>query len=683
MTERQRLAKLLRDCSKYSLLNRGLQTHVTTVKMGLGLDLIINNSLVDMYGKCNRLDMASLVFDKMPERNVISWTTLMGGYLCQGNAKATLSLFCQMGSSEVKPNDFTFSTSLKACGFIGIAENGMQIHVLCIKTGFEWNLVVANSIIDMYSKCGKIVESTRMFDIMPTRNLISWNSMIAGYTNARQSSKSLHLFKRMQEHGEIPDEFTYSSVLKSCAGLGAVQEGRQIHASLITRGFPILIQTIMASALVELYIKCRWLPEARKLFDRIEDKNVISWTAIIAGYAQEGKLQETIDLFRQFRKTGIQLDGFVLSSMMGVLADFALVEQGKQIHSYMVKVPYGLDISAANSVVDMYIKCGLTVEAEKCFNEILARNVVSWTVMISGYGKHGYGKDAIRLFEEMQLENIKPDEVSYLAVLSACSHAGLIEEGNKYFSTLCKDQSITPKVEHYACMVDLLGRAGHLKEAKDLIENMPLEPSVGIWQTLLSACRVHRDLEFGREVGEILLRLDGDNPVNYVMMSNIYAEAGEWGECQKVREAMKEKGLKKEAGCSWIDIDKEVHFFYGGDDTHPLIERIHEVLKVMERRIKEETGYAHGVKFALHDVEEESKEESLRVHSEKLAIGLALVHGGLDRGVVSVFKNLRVCGDCHEFFKGLSKVLKRVFVVRDANRFHRFEDGECSCGDYW
>ncbi|OUZ99363.1 Protein kinase domain [Macleaya cordata] len=676
--------ELLRNCSKNSLLDHGRQIHASVVKMGFGVDLIINNDLVGMYGKCGATSTAHKVFDEMPERNVVSWTTLMTGYLLKGNAKASLFLFLQMGSSGIKPNDFTFSTNLKACGTLGICGSGMQIHVLCVKTGFESVPVVANSIIDMYSKCGRIMEATRMFDTMPSRNLISWNTILAGYSHERHCYRSLDLFRRMQEE-EIPDNFTFVSVLKACGGLGAMCEGRQVHASLVTRGFDISGQTILASALVDLYVKCRSLSEARYVFNQIEQKNVICWTTMIVGYTQEGNLHEAMELFRQIRVTEVQVDGFILSNMIGMFADLALVEQGKQIHSYTIKVPSGLDVSVSNSVVDMYLKCGLTEEAERRFSEISERTVVSWTVMINGYGKHGYGNEAVRLFEQMKLEKIDPDEVTYLAVLSACSHAGLIEESWEYFSRLYEDRRIKPKVEHYSCMVDLLGRSGKLKEAKNLIDNMELEPTVGIWQTLLGACRVHRDLELGREVGEILLRLYGENPVNYVMMSNLFAECGEWRECERVRELLKQKGLKKEAGCSWIEIDKEVHYFYGGDDRHPLTERIHSVLKEMERRMKEETGYLYKARFSLHDVEEESKEESLRMHSEKLAIGLGLVCGGLENGgVMRVFKNLRVCGDCHEFIKVLSKILKKVvFVVRDANRFHKFEKGVCSCGDYW
>ncbi|XAR70900.1 hypothetical protein NMG60_11027938 [Bertholletia excelsa] len=685
VTERQGLANLLRSCSKRLVIDQGQQVHGLVLRMGYGFDTMLNNDLISMYGKCGRMDMACIMFEKMPERNVVSWTSLMCGHLQLGNPRASLLLFHRMGYSNIKANEFTFSTNIKACGFLGIPKNGMQIHALCVKTGFEWSPVVGNSIIDMYARCGKISDAEKMFNGMHDRTLISWNAMIAGYALQGMEKKSLNLVQKMQEKGETLDEFTFTSTLKACSGLGAIREGTQVHAYLITSGFQFYGHTIVAGALIDLYVKNGHLFEAQKVFDLVEQKSVISWTTLIVGYAQKGDLVKAMDLFQQFRESSIQVDEFALSSLMGVFADFALVEQGKQIHCYTVKVPSGMSLSVANSVVDMYLKCGLTEEAERFFSGMPKRNVVSWTAMITGYGKHGLGREAIELFEKMQLDHIEPDEVTYLAVLSACSHSGLVKESQKYFSRLCEDQRIKTNVEHYACMVDLLGRAGRLKEAKELIENLPLKPSVGIWQTLLSACRVHGDLELGRKVGEILLRLDENNPVNYVMMSNIYADAGYWKERERVRELVKLKGLKKEAGQSWVEINKNVHFFYNGDERHPLIGEIREILKEMERRIKEKMGYAYEVRFALHDVDEESKMESLRFHSEKLAIGLALVHGGLEEGgsMIRIFKNLRVCGDCHEFIKGLSKILKKVFLVRDANRFHKFEDGLCSCRDYW
>ncbi|KAL3013860.1 hypothetical protein AAZX31_06G077000 [Glycine max] len=555
------LSTILSKCSKHRLLDQGKQVHGAVEKLGFRRDLILSNDLIDMYAKCGTVDFVCMVFDRMPERNVVSWTGLMCGYLQNGDAKTPLLLF-------------------------------LQIPGVCAKSNFDWVPVVGNSMINMYSKCGMVV-----------RNVISWNAMIAGYSNERNGEEALNLFREMQEKGEVPDRYTYSSSLKACSCAGAVGEGMQIHAALIKHGFPYLAQSAVAGALVDIYVKCRRMAEARRVFDRIEVKSMMSRSTVILGYAQEDNLTEAMDLFRELRESRYRMDGFVLSSLMGVFADFALVEQGKQMHAYTIKVPYGLlEMSVANSVLDMYMQCGLTDEADALFREMLPRNVVSWTVMITGYGKH------------------------------ACSHSGLIKEGKKYFSSLCSHQKIKPQVEHHDCVVDLLGRGGRLKEAKDLIGKMPLKPNVGIWQTLLSVCRMHGDVKMGKQ-------------------------------SEKIRETVKRKGLKKVAG-----------------------REIHEVLKEMEKRVKEEMGYVHSVKFSLHDVEEESKMESLRVHSEKLAIGLVLVRRGRKlkgQRVIRIFKNLRVCGDCHVFIKGLSKVLKIVFVVRDANRFHRFENGLCSCGDYW
>ncbi|XP_024995615.1 putative pentatricopeptide repeat-containing protein At3g15130 [Cynara cardunculus var. scolymus] len=687
MNERQRFAQLLRVCSKNLFLDQGLQVHAAALTMGYGFDMMINNDLIDMYGKCGKVEMACKVFDRMLQTNVVSWTSLMCGYLNQGNAKSSLLLLSRMGSAMVKPNEFTFSSNFKACGLVGVPENGMQIHGWCCKTGFEWFPVVGNSMIDMYSKCGRIDAAARVFDGMPERSLITWNAMIAGYAVGRTGDKSLFLFKEMQIQGKVPDEFTFTSTLKACAGLGELWAGWQIHGFLISTGFQLSQKTIVAGSLIDLYAKSGNLCDAQKVFDQVKSKSVISWTSLVVGYAQEGNLSKAMQLYGALRKSGIPIDGFVLSSVMAVFADFALVEQGKQMHAYTIKIPSGLDISLANSVVDMYLKCGLIEDADKFFYEMPKRNVVSWTVMITGYGKHGLGKEAINIFENMQLENISPDGVTYLAVLSSCSHSGLVDESREYFSRLCNDLTIKPSVEHYACMVDLLGRSGRLREARDLIKSMPVKPNSGIWQTLLSACKVHGDLEIGREVGEILLKMDDISTVNYVMMSSIYANAGFWKESESIRNSAKVKGLKKVGGQSWVEIDKTIHFFYNGDERHPLTSRIHKKLQEIEKRLKEEVHYAYEVRFSLHDVEEESKEESLRVHSEKLAIGLVLVHDdGIEkeeRRYIRVFKNLRVCGDCHEFIKGLSKISTKVFLVRDANRFHKFENGECSCGDYW
>ncbi|KAF3790882.1 putative pentatricopeptide repeat-containing protein [Nymphaea thermarum] len=659
--EYKRFATLLRSCAKLGLLAQGMQIHAMLLKLRNEFDLVMNNTLVDMYAKCRKPDLAQKLFDIMPERNVVSWTVLINGYLQQGRPCGSLSLFSDMSIAGVRPNEFTFSLNLKACASLGLPTHGMQIHDLCVKTGFEGYAVVSNALIDMYAKTGVLQDAVKVFKKMPTRNLISWNTMIAAYVHCGQEKNSFSAFREMQKEGEIPDEFTLSSLLKASGSLGSLERGLRIHASVITLGFSK--STILASALIDLYVKCRSLTEARSVFEASPQKNVVSWTAMLVGYAQEARTMEAMELFSRLRRSEIQIDNFVISSLVGSFADFALVELGKQFHGYTIKNLSGSDVSVINSIVDMYIKCGMIPEAEQLFNEMPEKSVISWTAMITGYGKHGDGKKAIDLFTEMEAQGTKPDEVTFLAVLSACGHAGLLEEGRMYFTKLTEQFGFQAKQEHYACMVDLLGRAGCLKEAKNLIHSMPVEPSCAVWQTLLGACRIHRDVDLGKEVGEILLMLDSRNPVNYVVLSNLYAEVGLWKECEIIREMMKRKGLKKEAGWSWIEIDKEVHFFYGGDDSHPLFKEIHEALAEVTGKIKE-MGYIVGVRFSLHDVDAESKEENLKLHSEKLAIGLGIVLGfGGSVEVIRVFKNLRVCGDCHEFLKGVSRVLGREILA--------------------
>ncbi|KAM0868856.1 hypothetical protein ACQ4PT_041034 [Festuca glaucescens] len=701
MERRKMLADLLRASARSAAIRGGVQLHGALLKLGFGSDTMLSNNLVDMYAKCGKLDMACEVFDRMPGRNVVSWTALMVGFLQQGDARECLRLFGAMWRlSEAAPNEFTLSATLKACGVVGDTGAGVCVHGGCVRMGFEGHGVIANTLVLLYSKGGRVGDARRVFDGAAFRNLVAWNAMISGYAHAGHGRDALLVFREMQkrrdEEDGQPDEFTFASLLKACSTLGAAREGAQVHAAMAIRGVSTASNAILAGALLDVYVKCRCLPAAMQMFDRLGKKNAIQWMTVIIGHAQEGQVKEALELFGRFWSSGVRADGHIISSVVSVFADFALVEQGRQVHCYTVKDPTGQDVSVANSLVDMYLKCGLSDEAERRFRETVARNVVSWTTMINGLGKHGHGREAIDMFEEMRAEGVEPDEVAYLALLSACSHSGLVEECRQYFSIIRQDRRLRLRAEHYACMVDLLGRAGELGEAKDLIATMPMAPTIGVWQTLLGACRVHKNVAVGREVGDTLLAMDGDNPANYVMLSNIFAEAREWRECQRVRETMRRRGLKKQGGCSWVEVGKEAHFFYGGgDDMHPHITDLRLMLCDVERKMMEQLGYIPGAVTGdgtqLHDVDEESRAESLRAHSERLAVGLWLLHHHEhDHGevegkeeVIRVYKNLRVCSDCHEFFKGLSSVVGRTLVVRDANRFHRFQDGACSCKDYW
>ncbi|CAI9093463.1 OLC1v1028965C1 [Oldenlandia corymbosa var. corymbosa] len=339
MGERQRFADLLRKCSKSLLFYKGKEVHGAVVRKGYGLDLMIGNDIIDFYRKCGRLSLAHAVFDRMLERNIVSWTSLMCGYLQDGDAGKSLMLFREMVFSGVRPNEYTYSTNLKASGVLAAAFEGMQIHSLCCKWGYEWYPVVGNSVIDMYFKCGRVSDAESMFHAMPGRSLITWNVMIAGYALDIDGKKSLLLFKELREHGETPDEYTFTSTLKACSAAGAISEGTQIHALLTASGFPFLSQKILSAALIDLYVKCGFLIEAHKLFNEAEEKSAISWSALILGYAQEDDLSAALDLFRELRKGDNAIDGLVLSSMMSVFADFAFAELGKQLHSYAIKIP--------------------------------------------------------------------------------------------------------------------------------------------------------------------------------------------------------------------------------------------------------------------------------------------------------------------------------------------------------
>jgi pentatricopeptide repeat protein len=309
------------------------------------------------------------------------------------------------------------------------------------------------------------------------------------------------------------------------------------------------------------------------------------------------------------------------------------------------------------------------------------RDVVSWNTMIAGYGMHGQGEDALGLFSKMQQTCINPDSITFVCVLSACSHTGLLEEGWEYFYCMSRDYCITPKMQHYACMIDLLGRAGCLKDAQDFIEKMPYKPSASVWGSLLGACRVHNNIQVGEYVAERLFDLDPEKAGYYVLLSNIYAAAGRWDDVSKVRTMMKDRGIKKMPGCSLVEVKNKVHAFNVGDKSHPQSEKIYAMLNSLAKQM-EEAGYIPDTNFVLHDVEEEVKEHMLYSHSEKLAIAFGLINTSPGT-TIRITKNLRVCGDCHNATKFISKIVRREIIVRDANRFHHFKDGSCSCRDYW
>jgi pentatricopeptide repeat protein len=709
-TESSTYVCLLQSCIKKKALSEGRLVHAHMSARGFVRDKIVLNTLINAYAKCGSLLDARKVFEEMCERNVISWTSVISAYASHGQAEEALGLFRRMQRMGVQPNHFTVATVLPACAKLTALEQGMEIHEEIIRRGFQSDVFVGNALVDMYAKCGSIENARNVFDKMLQRDVVSWTSMIASCEQNGHVDEALELFYRMQLLGVRPNMKTFTSAVSACANLRALEQGMDIHEQISTNGFQS--DSLLENALLDMYAKCGNIDKARAVFEQMPqrtaiswtamiagymlnghadealklfwdmpERNTASWTAMIAGYAQNGHSVEALELYRQMQNACVKPDSKTFVSVLPACGKLAALGQGKDIHEDIIRRQLQSDIFVANSLVDMYAKCGSLEEARCLFDTMQRRDVVSWTSMIGGYAMHGCGKEALKLFKQMQHSGMNPNHVTLLCVLSACCHAGLLDEGRQFFDSMIRYYKLTPAMEHYSCMVDLLGRTGHLDEAEDLIKKMPMKPDANVWGSLLSACRVHNKVDLGERVADFLFELNPQNDSPYVLLSNIYASSGKWDGIQKVRKMMKDRRVKKTPGCSWIEVNKHVHAFLVGDRSHPQTGKIYEKLRRLSMQMKA-AGYVPDTSFVLNDVEEEQKEQLLSHHSERLAIAFGLINTDPST-VIRVIKNLRICGDCHSAVKFISKIVSREIIVRDTNRYHHFKGGKCSCGDYW
>eukprot|EP01018_Ginkgo_biloba_P024506 Gb_17916 [translate_table: standard] len=670
---------ILRACAQQAALEQGKQSHSHLIKNGLERHVFVGSALVDMYCKCGSIEDASKAFSKIFQLNVVSWNAMIAGYVQHGLCEDTLDLFCKMQSTGMKPNHITFASILRACASLEGLNEGKQVHACIFKHSFQSHPFVGSALVVMYSKCGSIDEARHVFDKIPKGDLELSNAIIQGYAHGGQDEQAIELFCQIIEIGVKPNEVTFTIVLGACATLQAVDQGKQVHAQIIKAQYQPSVS--VGSALVNMYATCGSLDYAFRVFDKLTTHDVVLWTAMIVGYAQNGHSEEALKFFHHMHCGGTKPNHFTYSSALSACASLTALEEGKQVHAHIIKSGVESDVFVGSGLVDMYAKCGSIEDAHQGFDKMPKRDIVSWNTMIAGYAQHGHAREALQAFDQMKQSGIKPNHITFIGVLSACSHVGLVSEGHWYFKSLSQDHGITPKMEHYACMVDLLGRAGHLYEAEEFISNMPVEPDALVWATLLGACRIHGNMELGERAAGCLLQLEPQDPVTYVVLSNIYAAAGRWDAVTKVRRMMKDKGVQKEPGYSWIRIKNRVHTFLAEDRSHPQMDEIDAKLEELSAQMKE-AGYVPNPNFVLRDMEQEQKEHSLYHHSERLAIAFGLI--STPPGTpIQIIKNLRVCGDCHAASKFISKIVGREIVVRDANRFHHFKDGLCSCGDYW
>lgn len=607
-------------------------------------DIFSWNALLSLYSKLGQVEDLRELFDRAPSRDSISYNTVISGFSRNGYASRALEVFIRMQEDGFQPTEYTYVSMLHACSKLLDLKHGKQIHAKIVISNLVCNVFVWNALTDMYAKCGEIDQARFLFDRTIKRNLVSWNSMISGYLNNRQPKKCFDLLREMQLAGLKPDQFTLSNVL------GA-------------------------------YLQGGYIDEALRIFTEIKEKDKICWTTMISGYAQNGREEDALMLFGEMLSENVKPDSFTMSSVISACSRFASLYHGQVVHGKTIHMGVDSDLLVSSALIDMYSNCGETTDAWIIFQLMRTRNVISWNSMIVGYAQNGQDLKALALYEKMSKENVEPNDVTFVGVLSACTHAGLVEYGQGCFHSISEEHGMTPSLNHYACMINLFGRSGCMDKAVDLIKSMPHEPNCLIWSTLLSVCTINGDIDNAEMAARHHFELDPLHVAPYIMLSNMYAARGRWEDVAALRSLMKNNKVKKLAAYSWIEIDNKVHKFLAEDRTHPENEKIYKELIRLIKKLQE-AGFTPDSNLVLHDVGEVEKFESICYHSEKLALVFGLMKKPIGTPI-RIIKNIRVCGDCHVFMKLVSKIIGRPIILRDSNRFHHFSGGKCSCKDYW
>ncbi|XP_004499531.1 pentatricopeptide repeat-containing protein At5g27110 [Cicer arietinum] len=578
---------VLKACGGLCRVVLGKMIHTCLMKTGLMVDIVVGSSLVGMYAKCNAFEYAVKMFDEMPDKDVACWNTVISCYYQSGKFEEALRYFGMMRRFGFMPDSVTITTAISSCARLFDLERGREIHKELINSGFELDSFVSSALVDMYGKCGHLEMAIEVFEQMPKKTVVAWNSMITGYGFKGDCFSCIQLFKRMYDEGVKPTLTTLSSIIMACSRSVRLLEGKFVHGYIIRNR--IQPDIFINSSLMDLYFKCRKVESAENIFKLIPKTTAVYWNVMISGYATEGRLFEALNLFSEMRQSYAEPDAITFTSVVAACSQLAALEKGKEIHNLIIEKNLGNNEVVMGALLDMYAKCGAVDEAFGVFKCLPERDLVSWTSMITAYGSHGRVYEALKLFAEMLQSNVKPDRVTFLAILSACGHAGLVDDGFYHFNQMINVYGIKPRVEHYSCLIALLGRAGRLHEAYEILQRNPeIRDDVGLLSTLFSACRLHRHLDLGVEIAEKLIDKDPDDSSTYIILSNMYASFGRWDEVRMVRSKMKELGLKKNPGCSWIEINQKIEPFFVEDNSHHHLEVINKCLSYLTSHMEDE-----------------------------------------------------------------------------------------------
>ncbi|KAG9449429.1 hypothetical protein H6P81_009394 [Aristolochia fimbriata] len=554
----------IQSCASLECPRLGQQVHQLTFKYGYCSDIYVENALVNMYGKTGKIESSDNVFENMQIRDVASWNAMIFGYKFGGYYDKALNLLTRMQDKKIKADVVTFATALQVCGECSSVEKAKAIHACIIKHGLELNDSIQNALLSSYANLNCLELARRVFSQTVKLDVVSWNTFISALVQNQLAAEAWQLYHLMRGYSIRPNSFTMVSLLAGCIGESFLNIGRSIHG--------LDMNSSLCTALTEMYINCGDETTGRFLFENFPDRDLVSWNSIIASYIQNGQPSKALSLFHEMQSK-MRPNFATLVNILSACASLANLLLGRTLHGYTMRRELALeqDITLENALIVMYSKCGS---------------------LQNGYGMHGRVKDALNTFSQMQS-----------AVLSACSHSGMVEMGWKIFHSMSQDYGLDPEVVHYASMVDLLARAGQLGEAKNFIDSMPVEPDPCAWRALLGACRVYSNIELAETASQKLLELEPMSIGNYVLISNMYAAVGKWDEVERLRLEIKEKGLQKAPGLSWLVVKDELHPFMAGDVSHPEAEKIYRKLIFLTSEMIE-SGYVPDLSWPLFDLED-------------------------------------------------------------------------------
>ncbi|XP_039137841.1 pentatricopeptide repeat-containing protein At4g35130, chloroplastic isoform X1 [Dioscorea cayenensis subsp. rotundata] len=689
-----------------------------TISSSTSLQSKRQNSLlarpISFFTNSGQMDQALSLFSTATKPDTFLWNTMIRGFTDIGLFSEAIDFYHAMQAMNTKPDHFTFPFVLKSCAALSCYSEGVKVHAILFKLGFdadvfiflsfqEMQLVhgmkpdefgimnalevvccldkcaggrqgksvhcfamkngldsdikVQSSVLDMYCKFGNLLYAERCFRMIHNPNVVAWNALIGGYVMNEQADKALSCLRKMQVDLIDVDAVTLVNLLPCCAN-----NEKEIHGLAIRRSF--LPHLVLETALIDMYAKCGSLRQAEFLFKSMDARSLVSWNTMIATYVQNCKYTEALELFLQLLKGALDPDPFTFSSIIPAYAELASLRHGMQIHALSIKLGFGGNVVVSNSITHLYAKCGDIWTSRKAFDKIECKDIVSWNTLIMCYGIHGQGKTALDLFSRMKEYGFQPNESTFVSVLRACSISGLVDEAWKHFKSMEQQYGINPQIEHYCCMVDILGRSGDLKTAIDFIDGMPMTPTARLWGSLLTASRNNNNIEVAEYAVKHIFELNHDNTGCYVLLASLYADAGRLKDVEDLTRLMKEQGIQRITARSMVELISKTCSFVDGDKTHKESYLIHKVFDILQSQISASEGSLR------------------RRHSVRLAVSFGLISSSVGMPIL-VKKNVRVCNECHSAMKVISKFSRREIIVGDSKIYHHFSNGICSCGDYW